>query len=147
MRRRGWLTEFDLWPQIVDADLNAADAETLYLVTSGGALTNLQQQIVDAWDYLIWDLYNRGIQAHLLDDGSELVQPLLWRSLAESFGMAIDTDDDHYAGKVTKYLARYEDAMGRAFSIDADASGAADEQDMVPEDPSWPESPLRPRAW
>jgi hypothetical protein len=37
--------------------------------------------------------------------------------------------------------------MGRPFSIDADASGAADEKDKTAADPSWPVAPLRPRTW
>lgn len=146
-RRPGWLVEFRPRPQIVDQDLVDAEPELGSFVLAGGSLADTQTQIVDAWDYLLWDLYRRGIQVHQITDGASLIWPHIARSIANLYGMARWTDDDHFQDKRTEWLAIYEDAMGRPFPIDADASGAADEQDKVPADPAWPVSPTRPRVW
>ena len=145
-RRPGWLTEFDLWPQIIDTDLESEAAEVQRFRTAGGALTSFQVQRSDAWEYLIRDLYARGVQVHLVTDGGALVQAHLFRTLGTLYGTAASSlQDERYERKATEYMGRYHDEIAKPLPMDRDADGAIDQQDERAEDlHPWD---FRPRAW
>ena len=144
-----YLTAYDIWPTVLDADLYDEEPELRRFVVAGSSLASFQSQREDSWEGLWRDLYERDISIQLIRDSGALFRPHMHKTLAKIYGAAeTSLQDPGYGAKAARYRDMYAASLDQLrLPYDGDENLVADDKDEKPVEGVHDLYAERPRQW